>query len=116
MKKIASILLLLCSSNMLNVFAQFEFEDNFEEYLIGLQLACQNPIDWTTWQNMPCDPVEDPLVSSNFSHSWPNSVLINSYNDLIKPLGNFSTGRNHIKFDVYIPNEKTGYFRGSLSK
>jgi hypothetical protein len=91
-------------------FAQFEFDDNFEVYVTGGQLACQNPIDWTTWNNMPCDPVEDPFISNNFSFSWPNSVSITSYNDLIKPLGNFSTGRNHTTFYVYIPSGKTGYF------
>ena len=24
------------------------FEDNFDSYTAGMQLACQNPIDWTT--------------------------------------------------------------------
>lgn len=110
MRRNKGIIVFFCIIASAVGFAQFEFDDNFEEYIAGLQLACQNPIDWTTWQNMPCDPVEDPLVSSNFSHSWPNSVLINSYNDLIKPLGNFSTGRNHTTFYVYIPSGKTGYF------
>jgi len=64
---------------------------------------------------MPCDPVQDPFLSGNISHSWPNSVLITSYNNLVKPLGNFSTGRNHITFYVYVPNGKSGNF-GLLSK
>ena len=98
--KINIILCLIAFSSV--SYAQFEFEDDFEEYIAGHQLACQNPIDWTTWNNMPCDPLQDPYVSNNFSHSWPNSVSITSYNDLIKPLGNFSTGRNHITFDVYL--------------
>jgi len=89
---------------------EFEFEDDFNAYIAGGQLACQNPIDWTTWSNFPCDPVEDPFINNNFSYSWPNSVSITLYNDLIKPLGNFSTGRNHTTFYVYVPNGKTGYF------
>ena len=98
MKTLILISIVLFSSNTTTVFAQFEFEDNFNAYIAGGQLACQNPIDWTTWSNFPCDPVEDPFINNNFSYSWPNSVSITLYNDLIKPLGNFSTGRNHITF------------------
>ncbi len=90
-------------------FAQFEFEDDFEEYIVGIQLACQNPIDWTTWSNLPCDPVEDPFISTNHSFSGSNSVVITRYNDLIKLLGNISAGRNLINFRIYIPSGKTGY-------
>jgi hypothetical protein len=59
---------------------------------------------------MPCGP-EDPFVNNNISFSWPNSVLITSLNYLVKPLGNFSTGRNHITFCIYVPNDKSGNFR-----
>ena len=71
--------------------------------------ACQNPVDWTTWSNFPCS-YEDPFLSTNFSFSSPNSLLINPYNDLIKLLGNISSGRNYFIFAFYIPNNKTGYF------
>ena len=110
MKTLILISIVLFSSTTTTVFAQFEFEDDFNAYIAGGQLACQNPVDWTTWNNMPCDPLQDPFVNNNFSHSWPNSVSITSYIDLIKPLGNFSTGRNHTTFYVYVPNGKTGYF------
>ena len=30
------------------------FFDNFDSYTAGLLVACQNPIDWTTWSNAPC--------------------------------------------------------------
>ncbi|RQW79791.1 MAG: hypothetical protein EHM79_20455, partial [Geobacter sp.] len=42
----------------------FEFLDDFESYVPDQQLVCQNPTDWTTWSNLPCDPVEDPIIST----------------------------------------------------
>jgi len=95
--------------------AQFEFSDNFEDYISGLPLACQNPINWTTWSNTPCDPIEDPFVSNNHSYSGSHSVKISSQNDLIKILWNWTTGINHITFRTYIPIGKSGYI-GLLSK
>jgi hypothetical protein len=91
-------------------FAQLEyFYDDFEEYIVNLPLACQNPNNWTTWNNLPCDPIEDPYLSSNHSYSGSKSVVIVYWNDLIKPLGNVYIGRNIINFNVYIPSGKTGY-------
>ncbi len=37
-------------------------------------------------------------------------MVIDYLNDLIKPLGNYSTGRNHIIFRAYLPNGKSGEF------
>lgn len=89
-------------------FAQFEFQDNFDQYITGQQLVCQNPIDWATWSNTPCDPWEDPYLSSTYVMDFPNSLKIVYHNDLIKLLGNYSTGRNHITFYAYLPNGKSG--------
>jgi hypothetical protein len=86
------------------------FTDNFDSYLAGQQLACQNPTDWTTWSNLPCDPTEDPYVSSNHSYSSPNSVVIVQNNDCVKPLGNQTSGKWYISFVFYIPTGKSGYF------
>jgi len=36
------------------------FFDDMEAYAPGIGLACNNPIDWDTWSNLPCDPGEDP--------------------------------------------------------
>ena len=106
MKKLRIIIYLV----VLPSFSVAQFLDDFENYIPGQQLACQNPIDWTTWSNQPCDPTEDPFISSNYAFSGVNSVAITYYNDLIKPLGNLTSGRNYINFHVYIPASKTGYF------
>jgi len=86
------------------------FWDDFESYTVGEQLACQNPVEWTTWSNLPCDPTEDAFISDNYAYSGTNSVVIVQDNDLIKPLGTQTSGKWDIGFMVYIPAGKGGYF------
>ena len=111
MKKIIFITLLFFVNNSINIIAQLQnYFDDFDQYIAGLPLACQNPNDWTTWSNTPCDPTEDPYISTNHALGGQNSVLITQNNDLIKPLGNITTGRNYIRFYFYIPTGHSGYF------
>lgn len=86
------------------------FFDNFDSYTAGQRLACQNPTDWTTWSLSPCNTTEDALISSAQSYSGPNSVVVVQNNDLVKPLGNDTTGVWRITFKVYIPTGRAGYF------
>jgi len=86
------------------------FSDNFDTYLPAQQLACQNPTDWTTWSNSPCDPIEDALISNLYSFSASNSVVINQNNDLVKKFGALTNGVCQINFQIYIPSGKAGYF------
>lgn len=86
------------------------FFDNFEAYTAGQRLACQNPVDWTTWSLQPCNATEDPLISSAFAFSGTKSVVIVQNNDLVKPLNNDTTGIHVITFKFYIPSSKAGYF------
>jgi len=84
------------------------FED-FEGFIAGQQVACQDPVNWTTWSNAPCGS-EDAYVSSNYAYSGANSAVIVSANDLVKPLGDKTSGKWYISFVVYIPAGKSGYF------
>ena len=84
--------------------------DNFDTYTSGQRLACQNPVDWTTWSNLPCNTVEDALVSAAQSYSYPNSVVITQNNDLVHPLGDLTYGKYSISFRTYLATGKTGYF------
>ncbi len=86
------------------------FSDNFDTYVAGQQLACQNPVDWTTWSNLPCDATEDAYVSSNYAFSGANSVVIVQNNDLVHAWGPVTSGKYEIDFYNYIPTGKTGYF------
>ena len=89
------------------------FFDDFEAYVAGQQVACQNPTDWSTWTIAPCGN-EDALVSTNFAFSGSNSALIDVVTpravDLVKPHGGLTTGTWYIDFMVYIPTGKFGYF------
>ncbi len=85
------------------------FTDNFDSYIAGQMLACQNPVDWSTWSNAPCGS-EDAFISTNYSNSAPNSTVIAPNNDLIKLLGDQTSGIWYIEMDVYIPAGKSGYF------
>ena len=86
------------------------FSDNFDSYNPGQQLACQNPTDWTTWSESPCNPIEDALISSVQSFSPPNSVVIIQNNDIVKNFGMLTNGVCEINFRIYIPSGKSGYF------
>ena len=89
---------------------QVGFFDNFEDYTVGQRVACQNPENWTTWSNLPCDAVQDPYISNNFAYSGNKSVVITENNDLVKAYGPYTIGTIEISFRTYIPNGKTGYF------
>jgi hypothetical protein len=86
------------------------FEDNFDSYIAGQQLACQNPIDWTTWSNLPCDPTEDAFISSTYSYSGANSCKLVLNNDLVRLHGSKTTGKWYTSFIFFIPTGKAGYF------
>jgi hypothetical protein len=88
---------------------QTSFFDDFESYTAGQQLVVQNPVDWTTWSGTP-GTGEDPNVSDAYASSGSNSVVIVENNDLVKPLGQLTSGSWEITFDIYIPNGKAGYF------
>jgi hypothetical protein len=89
------------------------YYESFESYISGQQVACQNPVDWTTWSMAPCGN-DDALVSSNYAQSGTNSALIDfsspRWVDLVKPLGNVTSGHKEIRFSIYIPQGKGGYF------
>ncbi|MCF8368403.1 MAG: T9SS type A sorting domain-containing protein [Bacteroidales bacterium] len=81
------------------------FEDDFEAYSVGDQLACVNPDDWTTWSNAPCG-AEDPYIVDNGS----NVVEITGTNDCVYVMPNWTDGGYVITFDIYIPTGADAYF------
>jgi hypothetical protein len=85
------------------------FFEDFEGFIAGQQVACQDPVNWTTWSQLPCSP-EDATISTNYAHSGANSFVIVPANDFVKPLGDKTTGKWWISFWVYMPATKGGYF------
>jgi hypothetical protein len=86
------------------------FFDNFENYTVGQRLACQDSIHWTTWSHLPCNTTEDALISSTQAFSPTKSVVTAQNSDLVKELGNATTGIHLITFKFYVPTGKAGYF------
>ena len=82
------------------------FEDKFDNYITGGQLACQNPADWKTWGNVPCDALQDPVISNAHSYSGTNSVVIKSSNDLVRLHGSLNKGICEVNFQIYLPTGK----------
>ncbi len=85
------------------------FEDDFEAYNSGEQLACQNQTDWTTWDYSPCSG-NDPYVSADVSYSGVNSVVIEGVDDLVKVIENYTEGLYKVSFYMYVPTGFLGYF------
>jgi hypothetical protein len=89
--------------------AQFYFTD-FENFTAGEQLACQDSMNWTTWNLLPCDPVEDGYITTAHAFSGIKSFVILYNNDVVKLLGNQTSGVWHVEFDMMIPANRAGYF------
>ena len=87
------------------------FFEDFDGFITGQQVACQDPVNWTTWPPAaPCDAVVDPYISSNYAFSPANSVVIVQDNDLVHTVGNQTAGQWFLNFMVYVPSGKSGYF------
>ena len=86
------------------------FEDDFSSYIAGQQLVCQNPEEWTTWSNLPCDPNEDAYISTNQSYTGTNSLRIIDSNNIVYSINNMTTGWYAILFWMYIPSGSDAYF------
>ena len=86
------------------------FEDDFESYTAGEQVACQNPDDWTTWDNAPCSGT-DAYISNDQAYSGANSVNVVTDNDLVMDLDEYLIeGMHTITCMVYIPTGGDGYY------
>jgi hypothetical protein len=89
--------------------AQFYFTD-FENYTAGEQLACQDSVNWTTWNLLPCDSVEDGYITTDHAFSGIKSFVILYNNDVVKRLGNQTSKVWNVEFDMLIPANRAGYF------
>ncbi len=85
------------------------FEDNFDGYTAGTKLVSQAGDPWDTWSSSPGGS-EDPTISDDQSVSPSNSVNILSGNDCVLLLGDSTSGRYKISFEMYIPSGKLAYY------
>ncbi|MCD4773855.1 MAG: T9SS type A sorting domain-containing protein [Bacteroidales bacterium] len=84
------------------------YEDDFESYTTGDYLAAQSA-DWTTWSNAPGSS-EDAFISEDQAQSPIKSVLVEGSSDLVKPLGNKTSGKYEISFGFFVPATFGGYY------
>ena len=84
-------------------------DDNFDSYTAGTKLAEQAGTPWTTWSNSPGSS-EDPMVSDEQSATTPNSVKVTSGNDCVLLLGDSTSGRYKLSFQIYVPASRLAYF------
>ena len=85
------------------------FFEDFELFAFPGKVACYDPVNWVTWSNQPCT-TEDADISTNYAHSGTKSFVIQQLNDLVKPLGDKTTGHWYVSWWMYIPTGKYGYF------
>lgn len=88
--------------------------DNFDTYNTAQKLGPQ-ATHWTTWSGTE-GTTEDGIVSTEQANTAPNSLKIISTatsggpQDVILNLSNKSTGSYELKFKVYVPTGKNGYY------
>ena len=86
------------------------YATDFESFTLGGQVACQDPVNWTTWSNAPCSPTEDAYISNDFAHSPVLSAKVDVNNDLVLLMGNKTSGKYELNFDIYVPAGYCGYY------
>lgn len=88
--------------------------DNLDTYNTALKLGPQSDW-WTTWSGTE-GTAEDGIVSTEQASTAPNSLkVISTTNgqgpqDVVLDLDNRSTGRYELKFKVFVPTGKWGYY------
>lgn len=88
--------------------------DNLDSYNTALKLGPQ-AIHWTTWSGTE-GGAEDGIVSTEQASSAPNSLKVISVTngqgpqDVVLDLGNKATGRYELKFKMYVPTGRWGYY------
>lgn len=96
--------LLLASS----VFAQeIIVQENFDNLLSGQPLVAQSQV-WNTWNGTE---TYDAIVTDEMSSSPSNSLLIEgTNNDIVLPLGPYTSGAYRASWKMMIPSGEGGYF------
>lgn len=88
--------------------------DNFDTYDTALKLGPQATW-WTTWSGTE-GTTEDGIVSTEQANTAPNSLKIISTaasggpQDVVLDLGNKTTGRYELKYKIFVPAGKWGYY------
>lgn len=81
---------------------------DFENLNVGDQVAATIGDPWTTWSGTPGTD-EDAVISDEQSID-NRSLKIDTGNDVVLKLGDKTSGAYKVSLDMYIPDNKIGYF------
>lgn len=93
------------------------FGENFQSYTTTSKFVCQIPGNtcWTTWSgNRSCfSNSEDPFLNITGSNKYlcisSDNCTSNGPNDLVRYLGNSTTGIEEFSFDISVRNGRRGF-------
>jgi len=109
-KKLYSLLFIFLFASVFVSNVNAQWDDNFDSYVAGQLLACQNPTQWNTWSNSPCLAGEDMMVTTTHALSLPNAFVTAANEDMVALLGEKNSGVWYVSFNFYIENGRSGYF------
>ncbi|TNE63250.1 MAG: T9SS type A sorting domain-containing protein [Bacteroidetes bacterium] len=98
-----------CDQNPMSIIC-----DNIDNYNTTMRIGPQAAW-WTTWSGTE-GGAEDGIVTTEQANTMPNSMKIVSTatnggpQDVVLDLGNKSTGRYELKWKIYVPSGKNGYY------
>ena len=99
---LAALLFVFCGLSAQNLHY------DFEQCNVGDKVAETLGEPWTTWNQNP-GSTEDAFITDEHCQGT-RALKIDNGNDLVLKLGNKTNGAYHISFDMYIPENKEGYF------
>ena len=91
-KKLYSLLFIFLFASVFVSNVNAQWDDNFDSYVAGQLLACQNPTQWNTWSNSPCLAGEDMMVTTTHALSLPNAFVTAENEDMVALLGEKNSG------------------------
>ena len=109
MKKIYLLAITLCLA--LGINAQI-IDDNLESYSLG-PIGAQNTSVWSVWSGTPSSPSDEDLIISNDVAIDGQSGFVGAGagpQDVMLLLGNQTSGTYTLRFEMFIPFSRTGYF------
>jgi thiol-disulfide isomerase/thioredoxin len=86
------------------------FSDDFESYTSGnLLVSTSSHPEWMTW-TQPYGAAEDVVVSTTQASQGNNSINVQLNKDIVLHLGDKTTGRYQIMFDIFPNASQDAYF------
>ncbi|PKP52167.1 MAG: hypothetical protein CVT92_10120 [Bacteroidetes bacterium HGW-Bacteroidetes-1] len=85
------------------------YADDFESYTVGAYVAQVIPDYWTTWSNAP-GTAEDAVISNEQASSGAKSIIVAGTNDMVLKLGNKTSGKYVVSWNMFIPVGFAGYY------